>query len=299
MKEKKEVIPYTQGTLYLRTLKVECEQKGWNYVGGTMDEKDRQRKWNNPKNKTYGGKKIQDAREKYGVSSTAWDYRILEQFTIEPLSGESDEERKKRLLKMIDEKEEVYIKEYDSVEHGFNTSCGGTGTKGVKLTPEQRKQCGDNRRGKPLSQEAREKISKAMKGRVVSEATRERISKGNKGRKRTPEQRKAESDRMKGITPWAATAGAKAWVIENGGGYYKNHPIPESAKANMKAAQQARVDSVKAIYPDGREVIYPSMKAAADDLGMGVGSIHHYLNAGAGRECKKGCRFETIKKGGN
>ena len=64
----------------------------------------------------------------------------------------------------------------------------------------------------------------------------------------------------------------------------------------MKAAQQSRVDSVKAIYPDGREEIYPSMKAAADALGMGVGSIHHYLNAGAGRDCIKGCRFERIKK---
>lgn len=296
MGKKKDVIPYTQGTLYLRTLLVECEQKGWKYVGGTMDEKDRQRKWNNPKNKSYGGKKIQDAREKYGVSSTAWGYQILEQFTLEPIPGETDEERKMRLQKIIDEKETAYIEKYDSVEHGFNTSCGGTGTKGVKLTPEQRKQCGDNRRGKPLSKEAKEKISKAIKGRKVSEETRAKISKGNKGRKRTPEQRKAESDRMKGKTPWAATAGAKEWVIKNGGGYYKNHPIPESAKANMKAAQQSRVDSVKAIYPDGREEIYPSMNAAADALGMGVGSIHHYLNAGAGRDCIKGCRFERIKK---
>ena len=294
--DKKVNIPYTQGTLYLRTLLVDCEQKGWNYVGGTMDEKDRQRKWNNPKNKTYGGKKIQEAREKYGISTTAWGYQVLEQFTIEPIPGETDKERKKRLLKMIEEKEGAYIKQYDSVERGFNTSKGGTGPKGVKLTPEQRKQCGDNRRGKPLPKESKEKISKAMTGHVVSEETRAKISKGNKGKKRTPEQRKTESDRMKGITPWAATAGAKAWVIKNGGGYYKNHPIPASAKANMRAAQQSRVDSVKAIFSDGREVIYPSMKAAADDLGMGVGSIHHYLNAGSGRECKMGCRFERIKK---
>ena len=296
MDTKKDVIPYTKGTLYLRTLLVECDKKGYHYVGGTTDEKDRQRKWKNPKNKSYGGKKIQDAREEYGVSESAWDYQILEEFTIEPIPGETDEERKKRLLKMIDEKETAYIEKYDSVEHGFNTSKGGTGPKGVKLTPEQRKQCGDNRRGKPLSKEAREKISKAMKGRKVSEETKAKISRGNKGRKRTPEQRKAESDRMKGKTPWAATAGAKEWVKKNGGGYYKNHPIPESAKANMRAAQQSRVDSVKAIYPDGREEIYPSMKAAADALGKGVGSIYHYLHAGAGHECDKGCRFETIKK---
>lgn len=129
-----------------------------------------------------------------------------------------------------------------------------------------------------------------MKGRKVKDSTKAKISAGNKGKKRSPAQNAAQSKRMKGQTPIAATAGAKAWVANNGGGYWKNHTISDAAKANMKAAQHRRARKIKAIYSDGSEKIYDTMLDAAKSNGLNVGSVS-YLTKHGGYSKKEKIKF--------
>jgi len=271
-----------EGVVYRYILtKEDAPEYGWSYVGETMTEKERIKSWRNSGNKSYGGKKCYDARKQYGWE--CWKYEVLER--VYACSQED-------LNKMLIEREGVWIKKLDSLEHGFNTSHEGTGIKGVKLTEEQRRQCGDNRRGKPLSEEAKKKISASQKGKTMSEQARKKISQKNKGKKRTAAQRQAESERLKGKTPMAATQGAKEWVKQNGGGYWKNHIITKESKARMKAAQQKRGTPVIVKAPDGKETSYPTMLDAAKGTDIKVGSVWNFIRTG--RSSKNGYTYRKV-----
>ena len=129
-------------------------------------------------------------------------------------------------------------------------------------------------------------------GRIASHFVH--IDSRNKGKKRTAEQRRAESERLKGIEPKAATKASKVWREKNGGSYWKNHPIPAEAKLHMKEAQQKRGIKVKVEYNDGRIDTFNTMLDAATELGIGVGSVSHYINAGKGNWHKKGFKIEKL-----
>ena len=268
-----------EGVVYRYVNHAEGAENGWCYVGNTLDEKTRRYSWNNHGNKTYGGTKINEAREKYGLDS--FDYEVLER-----LSSEDENE----LQKQLDEKEAEYICKFDSTNKGYNTSVGGTGNKGVNFSATHRANIGNASKGRTHSDVTRQKISQKLKGRKVSDETKAKISAGNKGKKRTPAQNAAQSKRMKGKTPVAATAGAKAWVANNGGGYWKNHKISDAAKANMRAAQRKRARKIKAIYSDGSEKIYDTMLEAAKSNGLNVGSVS-YLAKHGGYSKKEKIRF--------
>tara|TARA_Y100001960_G_C14625543_1_gene802986 strand:+ start:220 stop:1140 length:921 start_codon:yes stop_codon:yes gene_type:complete len=68
------------------------------------------------------------------------------------------------------------------------------------------------RNGDPLS----------LKGRTPNEETRKKISKSNSGKKRTKAQRKAQSERLKGVIPW------------NKGLTKETHPSVKSTSENLK-----------------------------------------------------------------
>ena len=123
------------------------------------------------------------------------------------------------------------------------------------------------------------------------DATKLRISQGNTGKKRTPQMRKAQSNRMKGIEPKAASEGAKKWRETHGGGYWGNHKIPDTARANMKLAQQKRGKAVRAFAPDGTWQDFNTMNDAAKALGMNPGSIANNLKSNG--VCNNGYRFKT------
>lgn len=89
----------------------------------------------------------------------------------------------------------------------------------------RRKQNGDNRRGKPHKSETIELLKKISAGRKKSAEEIAKISKGNTGKKRSPEAREAQSRRMRGSEPKAATAGAKAWREKNGGGFWRGKTL--------------------------------------------------------------------------
>ena len=272
-----------RGVVYRYINQSEGEEKGWSYVGSTMNERTRRYSWNNHGNKNYGGEKINAARVNFGIES----------FTYEVLEEIYDADAK-ALQKQLDEREAYYVQEFGSIDHGYNTSRGGTGNNGVDFSPTHRAKIGKASKGRKHTEDAKKRIGAAMKGRGVSEETRQKISEGNKGKKRTAEQRRAESERLKGKVPEAATQGAKEWREKNGGNYWKNHPLTPEARLHMKEAQQKRGIGVKVEYSDGRVETYNTMLDAAKGLGIGVGSVHYYINAGKEKWHKNGFKFEKL-----
>ncbi len=266
-----------RGVVYCRTHK----GSGKSYVGETDNEKLRMRSWDNKGSKSYGGTKIMEARKQYGIGPDIWDYKVLEEIILD-----SHDE----LVKSLHTQQTFWIKEKNSVENGFNSSYGD-GMQGMKHSDQSRKKISKNHRTYQ-AEATKIKLSLIMEGRKVSQETREKISAGNRGKKRSLEQRQAESTRLKGKVPQAATNGAKAWVKQNGGGYWKNHKLSEEAKRNMKAAQQKRGQRIQVQYPDGHTENFNTMLDAANNTGHLVGSV--YYSAQTGSVTRRNFKFSRL-----
>ena len=256
---------------------------GWSYIGETVNEKDRKRNWKKDDDK-YANHELTEAKRT--LDKNKWEYRQLD--IVDDFYNLNDVRSK------LVELEEHYIKRYNTREEGFNKSSAGTGNKGVNFSTSHRQKIGAASKGRTHTAATKQKISAANLGRTQSDATKQRISQGNTGKKRTPEMRKTQSDRMKGIEPKAASEAAKKWRESNGGGYWSSHKIPDSVKANMKKAQQKRGKAVRAVAPDGRMKDYNTMLDAATALGMKVGSISNNLKSKG--VCNNGYTFSEIPK---
>lgn len=272
-----------RGVIYRYVNMVEGEERGWSYVGSTMNEHTRRHSWNNHGNKSYGGEKINAARVKFGIES--FTYEVLEEIYDADVMT---------LQKQLDEREAYYVEKFDSIQNGYNTSRGGTGNNGVDFSPTHRAKIGKASKGRKHTEDTKKRIGAALKGHSVSEDTRQKISEGNKGKTRTAEQRRAESERLKGKVPEAATQGAKVWREKNGGNYWKNHPITPEARQHMKEAQQKRGVKVRVEFSDGHVETYNTMLDASKGLGIGVGSVSHYINAGKGKWHRNGFKIEKL-----
>lgn len=135
--------------------------------------------------------KIDNARKKYGPEN--FEYAVLMKVT-----GDNREE----VIGYLNQLEQFFIKQYDSIKNGYNSSEGG---KNGLLSEETKKKMSEVRTGKKYSLESRKKMSESRKGIVYSEETRKKMSEsrkgkipGNKGKKMTLEQRKKMSDARKG-----------------------------------------------------------------------------------------------------
>ena len=272
-----------RGVVYRYINQTEGNEQGWSYVGSTMNEKTRRYSWNNHGNKSYGGEKINAARVKFGIES--FTYEMLEEIC------DADENA---LQMKLDEREAYYVQHFNSIQNGYNTSKGGTGNNGVNFSQTHRANIGKASKGRKHTEDTKKQIGAKLKGHEVSDDTRQKISEGNKGKKRTAEQRRAESERLKGKAPEAATKASMVWREKNGGNYWKNHPIPAEAKLHMKEAQQKRGIGVRVEYNDGRVDTFNTMLDAAKGLGIGVGSVSHYINAGKGNWHKNGFKIERL-----
>ena len=237
------------------------------YVGKTDNEKIRKQSWNNKGSRSYGGKKIMEARKEYGTGPDAWDYNVLEE-----IFSDTHEELDAKLK----ERETHWIREKDTVENGYNHSYGD-GNLGIEYDEERRKQCGNAMRGKHHTEETKAILRQKNKGVPRPDEVKAKISRATKGLKRTEAQKQAQSARQKGKVPVAATAAAKEWVKQNGS-YWKSHPIPDEAKANMKKAQQLRGTDCIATFPDGHEEAFPTMLDAANATGLNVGSVKYSID---------------------
>lgn len=262
------------GHIYGRELIVPGDDYGKWYVGETTDLNGRDKNWLKESNQNYGGKKITEARKLYSDFLNDWN-------TIELERIEADS--KEELSRLIDEREDWWIDAKDSLRNGFNEYKNSE----RHFSKAHKANISRNHR-KYQSLATRKKLSEANKGHAVSNETKQKISEGNTGKVRTPEQRSAQSERMKGTTPTAATAGAKEWVKQNGA-YWKTHPIPGETKTKMKAAQQERGTAVIATFPDGTEHDYPTMLDAAKATGHNIGSVDNCVKRGG--TTKKNFKF--------
>ena len=121
------------GVVYSYTNTTAGEEYGFRYIGSTSNEYVRKSLWNSSKTKRYAGDKVNGARKKFGIAS--FKYEVLA--TIQC----SDPQE----LKIELEKEEAKcIKQYNSIEKGYNMSEGGQGKRGMRLTDEVKKKISDS-----------------------------------------------------------------------------------------------------------------------------------------------------------
>lgn len=251
------------------------------YVGITDDMKTRDQKHRSNKTR-YAGHKYKEARN--AVPLENWKKEILEVFEV-ATAEEYD-------IKSED-RESFYIAKFNSYYDGLNGNLGGSGNKGVKLDEARRKQNGDNRRGKPQPRESVERGAAKRRGRKQSEETCRKKSEAMKGKKHTPEQNANQSQRMKGKEPKAATAGAKLWREQNGGGSWLGKNIPPEAIEKKKETVRKSSQRIKVISPDGTVNCYLCQTDAAKATGVKDGSIKYALDNN-GFHRASGYTFERI-----
>lgn len=104
-----------EGVVYKYTLKSNDENNGKCYVGCTPEESTRRKRWSQPK-AAYAGRKLKEAREKYGVD--AFDYAVLERIYDTDLAA---------LKIKLEAREKYYIQQENSYQNGFNSNLGGRG----------------------------------------------------------------------------------------------------------------------------------------------------------------------------
>ena len=97
------------------------------YIGQTLNESRRRKEFLNLKNK-YGGLKIYNARKKYKPEN--FKYEILFEKEYNDISIANNE---------LNELEEKYIKEVNSIKNGYNISIGGESIRSVMVDEECKK----------------------------------------------------------------------------------------------------------------------------------------------------------------
>ena len=269
-----------EGVVYKYTLNKPGDPKdGWSYIGETPEETVRRSKWEIAENK-YAGQKIATARETFGKM---FSYTVLETLYDPDID---------KLVEKLEKREAHYISKYDSYKHGFNSNKGGTGRKGQKISQEEIDRRNEARGDFHHTEATKQRISQSQIGRNQSDEAKAKISAGNKGKKRTEAMNKAQSDRMKGINPTAATEAAKKWREENGGSYWKGKKIPPEGRANMKAVQQERGTSVRVLFPNGHTEDFTTMLDASKKTGDGTGSVKYSMEHGT--TTKRGYKYMKL-----
>lgn len=277
-----------EGIIYCRKLIAEAaigtNDYGKLYVGKSSNMKIRDYSWNNRGNKRYGGSSISAARETWGVSKESWETTILEKIFADT---------KEELDKKLKEAETKWIRELDTVAKGFN-SAYGDGNLGMEHDDERKKKDSIASTGRHHSEESKAKISEKMMGHSVAPSTRELISKGNSGKKRTDTMNKAQSERMKGVEPKAASEAAARWREENGGSWWKGKQMPPESVEKMKQYQQAHGTKVLCHYPDGSQKEFSTMLDCEKATGVKAGSILNNLRTKGRGRTRDGFWFERL-----
>lgn len=195
------------------------------YIGQTINEQHRRRVFNTL-NCTYGGKKIDTARKKYGPEN--FEYTVLME-----VKGDNSEEVQKYLNIL----EVGFIKMYDSYNNGYNSTEGGDSV--FKITEEIREKMRNSHIGKQRSEESKLKQSKNSRGRQVSEETRKKISKSHKGKKFSPEHIQHIQESRKGYK-WSDETKKKMSEIMKG---RQTHPWTKEMKNKLSESMIGRKDT--------------------------------------------------------
>lgn len=156
--------------------KITCKKNNKVYIGQTIQPLEQRlyHHLDDAINKDYNYA-FANAIRKYGK----------ENFIIEEIERRTCKDKKELKIK-LDETEKENIKKYNSYLEGYNSTLGGDGTIGYKLSKEHKDKIRKAMMGRKHTKESIEKISKAHKGKIISEEIRTKISKTVKA-KTTPE----------------------------------------------------------------------------------------------------------------
>ena len=190
------------------------------YIGQTVEEEKRKMVFLNI-NKKYGGKKIDNARKKYGVKNFKYD-------VLMKVIGDDPEEIKNYLNIL----EIGFIRMYDSYSNGYNSTKGGEGVLGFTFTEETIQKLKDSHKGQ-----------KAWNiGKRMEESTRKKISESKKGNKNMLGHRHSEEAKEKmrlaniGRTP-----------------ANKGIPMTEEQKEKIREAKKHTSDETRKKMSDARK----------------------------------------------
>lgn len=161
---------------------INVKGKEMSYVGQTCAEKQRRSDFLNL-NTQYSGKRIENARRKYGPQS--FKYEILEK-----VSFKTEEEKCLALNRL----EIFYIDKYNSYRNGYNNTIGGGGANGYSHTDEYKRWQSEKSRELSKNPEYINKISQGIKS-FYENNPEARIKKSNevKERYKDPSEREKTS----------------------------------------------------------------------------------------------------------
>ena len=155
------------------------------YIGQTTNESLRRKSWNSGIYH-YAGTKIDRARKKYGSKNFFYEVLVRNSYSSKSIAIED-----------LNRLEIYYIGLYDSYRNGYNSTIGGDGVTGIKLTKEQIAKIVEANKEKKLSEETKKKISESSKRWQNTVEGRTKMSRVRKGKKHKKKHQGFESIKRK------------------------------------------------------------------------------------------------------
>ena len=143
---------------------------GKSYIGQTTNEVLRRKNWFDSKYH-YAGRKINRARNKYGRNKFSYEVLVKNSYSSREIAVED-----------LNRLEIYYIGLYDSYLNGYNSTIGGDGVVGLKLTPEQIEKVRKANLGKTIPIEQRRKASIKIKAILNTSEMKTKLSNIRKGK---------------------------------------------------------------------------------------------------------------------
>lgn len=162
------------------------------------------------------------------------------------------------------ELEKFYVQKYDSYEAGYNSTLGGEGTCGYKLSDERKATISKQLTGRPVSDGTREKIASAQRGskghnygKAMLPEVREALCKANTGRVWSEESKCKASGSRKGYKPSKESIEKMRKSLTG-----KKQPKEVVAKRRaslMKSRNFATSTPWEEVLPDGTVVLHTEL----------------------------------------
>lgn len=228
--------------------------RGWIYRHWIINDKGMER--------SYIGRCVRSPKGRWGTKGQGYtDYkhedgtkfcRAIRKYGWEnfhhDIIGYIECETKEELNFWLNEWEQYYIWYYDSFHNGYNSTLGGDGSLGRKVSEKTREKMSKLMKGRKRNPESVEKSARSRIGTKQSEATKAKISAGNKGRKVSDEAKKKMSLAKKGKP-----------------GTFIGKKHKESTKQKISEKAKARARKVRCVNTGE---VFMNAKAAADYAGV-------------------------------
>ena len=134
------------------------------YVGQTSRDETKDR-WNDGKGYLYvNGVGGEEADHKMARAIRKYGWHNFNHETLLTIECETEEE----LSFWLDQWEQYFIEKYDSFYNGYNSTLGGGGCRGYKMSEEDRQKISDGRKGMKFTEEHKQHLSDSKKQKFAS-----------------------------------------------------------------------------------------------------------------------------------